>query len=211
MPTLKPIALVADAIKDCTRRGDLIVDPFLRSGTTLLAAERVGRKAYGMDVDPLLHRCSHPPLARLYPSGCNPCCHRADLWRSGRSSRLRKPEEDKVNSWTPVPPSGTTPITRPDVGYGRPPTEHQFKPGKSGNRRGRPKGSKNEATLINEILNRKIEVRRKRQDAADQPSRRYSSKIRRGRAPGQSKGGHLPAQSQAARRIVRTVGKRRAR
>jgi hypothetical protein len=63
-----------------------------------------------------------------------------------------------VNSWTPVPPSGTTPITRPDVGYGRPPTEHQFRPGESGNRRGRPKGSKNEATLINEILNRKIEV-----------------------------------------------------
>jgi DNA modification methylase len=50
---LKPIALMADAIKDCTRRDDLIVDPFVRSGTTLLAAERVGRKAYGMDSDPL--------------------------------------------------------------------------------------------------------------------------------------------------------------
>jgi hypothetical protein len=45
------------------------------------------------------------------------------------------------------------------VGYGRPPVEHQFKPGQSGNKRGRPKGSKNEATIINELLNRKIEAR----------------------------------------------------
>ncbi|MHC4050453.1 DUF5681 domain-containing protein [Bradyrhizobium sp. 25ACV] len=47
------------------------------------------------------------------------------------------------------------------VGYGRPPREHQFKPGQSGNKNGRPKGSKNEATIINEILNRKIDIRDK--------------------------------------------------
>ncbi|MBR0719114.1 DNA methyltransferase [Bradyrhizobium liaoningense] len=52
-PTVKPVALIADAIKDCTRRGDLVVDPFLGSGTTLLAAERVGRRAYGLEIDPL--------------------------------------------------------------------------------------------------------------------------------------------------------------
>ncbi|MHC4050454.1 site-specific DNA-methyltransferase [Bradyrhizobium sp. 25ACV] len=52
-PTVKPVALIADAIKDCTRRGDLVLDPFLGSGTTLLAAERVGRKAYGLEIDPL--------------------------------------------------------------------------------------------------------------------------------------------------------------
>ena len=63
-----------------------------------------------------------------------------------------------MDSWTELPPSGTTQVGRPDVGYGRPPIEHQFKPGESGNRRGRPKGSKNEATLINELLNRKIEI-----------------------------------------------------
>ncbi|BBO07658.1 MULTISPECIES: DUF5681 domain-containing protein [Bradyrhizobium] len=45
------------------------------------------------------------------------------------------------------------------VGYGRPPREHQFKPGQSGNKKGRPRGSKNEATLINEILDRKIPIR----------------------------------------------------
>ncbi|MGY4615476.1 DNA modification methylase [Bradyrhizobium sp. USDA 4472] len=52
-PTVKPVALIADAIKDCTQRGDLVLDPFLGSGTTLLAAERVGRRAYGMEIDPL--------------------------------------------------------------------------------------------------------------------------------------------------------------
>ena len=52
-PTVKPVALVADAIKDCSRRGDIVLDPFMGSGTTLLAAERVGRKAFGMEIDPL--------------------------------------------------------------------------------------------------------------------------------------------------------------
>jgi hypothetical protein len=47
---------------------------------------------------------------------------------------------------------------RPDVGYGRPPVEHQFKPGQSGNKGGRPKGSKNEATILNELLSRKINI-----------------------------------------------------
>jgi DNA modification methylase len=52
-PTVKPISLVADAIRDCSRRGDLVLDPFLGVGTTILAAERVGRRAYGIEIDPL--------------------------------------------------------------------------------------------------------------------------------------------------------------
>ena len=44
------------------------------------------------------------------------------------------------------------------VGYGCPPVEHQFKPGQSGNKRGRPKGSKNEATILDELLSRKITI-----------------------------------------------------
>jgi DNA modification methylase len=52
-PTVKPVALVADAIKDCSRRDDIVLDPFMGSGTTLLAAERVGRRAYGIELDPL--------------------------------------------------------------------------------------------------------------------------------------------------------------
>jgi DNA modification methylase len=51
-PTVKPVALVADAIKDCSRRGGIILDPFVGSGTTLIAAERTGRKARAMEIDP---------------------------------------------------------------------------------------------------------------------------------------------------------------
>ena len=52
-PTVKPVALVADAMRDCSRRGEIVLDPFLGSGTTILAAERVGRRGYGLDLDPL--------------------------------------------------------------------------------------------------------------------------------------------------------------
>ncbi len=45
-----------------------------------------------------------------------------------------------------------------DIGYGKPPEEKQFKTGKSGNPKGRPKGSKNTYKLLQEILNQKLEV-----------------------------------------------------
>lgn len=51
-PTVKPIALVADAIKDCSRRNGLILDPFGGSGTVLIAAERTGRRARVLEIDP---------------------------------------------------------------------------------------------------------------------------------------------------------------
>lgn len=52
-PTVKPVGLVADAIRDCSRRGEIVLDPFMGSGTTILAAERVGRRGYGLEIDPL--------------------------------------------------------------------------------------------------------------------------------------------------------------
>jgi DNA modification methylase len=52
-PTPKPVAMIADAIKDCTARGDLVLDPFLGSGTAVIAAERSGRRCYGLELDPL--------------------------------------------------------------------------------------------------------------------------------------------------------------
>jgi DNA modification methylase len=45
--------MVADAILDCTTRGELVLDAFLGSGTTLLAAERVGRVCCGIEIDPI--------------------------------------------------------------------------------------------------------------------------------------------------------------
>ena len=51
-PTVKPVAMVSDAICDVTRQGDLVLDIFLGSGTSLIAAERVGRRFRGIDIDP---------------------------------------------------------------------------------------------------------------------------------------------------------------
>jgi DNA modification methylase len=45
--------MVADAMLDCSARGDMVLDPFLGSGTTLIAAERVGRRCCGIEIDPL--------------------------------------------------------------------------------------------------------------------------------------------------------------
>ena len=52
-PTVKPIALITDAIQDVTKRGDLVLDIFCGSGTTLIAAERTGRHFRGLEIDPI--------------------------------------------------------------------------------------------------------------------------------------------------------------
>ena len=52
-PTVKPVALVTDALLDCSARGDSVLDAFLGSGSTLIAAERVGRVCHGIEIDPV--------------------------------------------------------------------------------------------------------------------------------------------------------------
>jgi DNA modification methylase len=52
-PTVKPVALVADAIRDCSKRGGIVLDPFLGSGTTVIAAERTGRRGRGIEIEPV--------------------------------------------------------------------------------------------------------------------------------------------------------------
>ncbi len=51
-PTVKPVRLVADAMLDCSSRGTIVLDPFIGSGTTIIAGESVGRRAYGIELDP---------------------------------------------------------------------------------------------------------------------------------------------------------------
>lgn len=75
-PTVKPVEMVGDAIKDCSNRGDIVLDSFMGSGTTLLAAERTGRVAYGLELDPhyvditlqRYRRISNAPIKHM-PSG----------------------------------------------------------------------------------------------------------------------------------------------
>jgi len=49
---VKPVGMVADALCDVTRQGEFVLDIFLGSGTSLIAAERVGRRFRGIDIDP---------------------------------------------------------------------------------------------------------------------------------------------------------------
>jgi DNA modification methylase len=51
-PTVKPVALIADAMRDCSRRGSVILDPFAGSGTSIMAAEKIGRRAFCMEIEP---------------------------------------------------------------------------------------------------------------------------------------------------------------
>jgi hypothetical protein len=51
-PTVKPVSMIADALLDCSKRGEIVLDSFFGSGSTLLAAERVGRVCYGVEIEP---------------------------------------------------------------------------------------------------------------------------------------------------------------
>jgi DNA modification methylase len=52
-PTVKPVMMIADALRDVTKRGGIVLDTFLRSGSTLMAAEEIGRRCFGVELDPL--------------------------------------------------------------------------------------------------------------------------------------------------------------
>jgi DNA modification methylase len=68
-PTVKPLELVKDAILDCSKRGGIVLDAFAGSGTTQLAAEKTGRKGYGIELDPAY--CD-VILKRLIAEGLSP-------------------------------------------------------------------------------------------------------------------------------------------
>ena len=52
-PTVKPVLMIADALRDVTKRGDVVLDTFMGSGSTLMAAEETGRICFGSELDPL--------------------------------------------------------------------------------------------------------------------------------------------------------------
>lgn len=67
-PTVKPVALVADAIRDCSNRGGIVLDVFTGSGTTLVAAHKAGRRGYGIELSP---QYIDVAIARLAATGLN--------------------------------------------------------------------------------------------------------------------------------------------
>jgi hypothetical protein len=62
-----------------------------------------------------------------------------------------------------------------DIGYAKPPREHQFQPGQSGNPQGRPKGAKSEAAILRDLLNRKVGVRHRAEESKSPFSKPYCS------------------------------------
>jgi Family of unknown function (DUF5681) len=86
------------------------------------------------------------PLPKTYPKavsqGTRRTPRRQRHYADGRFAPVKRTARDSI-----------------EVGYGSPPQANQFKPGQSGNPRGRPKGAKNEATILRELLNRKIQIR----------------------------------------------------
>jgi DNA modification methylase len=52
-PTVKPVGLISDAMRDCSRRSSIVLDAFCGSGSTIMAAEQVGRRAFCIEIDPI--------------------------------------------------------------------------------------------------------------------------------------------------------------
>ena len=147
-PTVKPVAMVADAIKDCSKRGGIILDPFGGSGSTLIAAAKTGRRARLAELDPIYV----DRIVRRWQSWAKDDAVHAETGESLRRRRRRpccgrrRSRRHSGGRWGPMtqdngdddPEAEAEPY---EVGYGKPPKATRFKPGQSGNPGGRPKGS----------------------------------------------------------------------
>ena len=134
-PTPKPVALVADAILDCSNRGDIVLDNFLGSGTTLIAAERTGRRGFGVELDPLYVDAAIRRFQAFTRQAGRPCCQWDDVRcaRQGAGTRTRGTAmSDDSDS------PGYT------VGYGRPPAAGQIQAGHIRQSEGAAQGQKND-------------------------------------------------------------------
>jgi DNA modification methylase len=100
-PTVKPVALVADLIRDCSRRHGIILDPFGGSGTTILAAERAGRIVRVIELDPLYIDVT---IRRWEQTTGVPARH-AELGLTFEEAAAKR-RSNKANSAEPHPPQG---------------------------------------------------------------------------------------------------------
>jgi DNA modification methylase len=94
-PTVKPVPLIADAIRDVTRRGDLILDSFCGSGSTIIAAEETGRLCCAVELDPLYVDVAIRRWQNV--TGCDAVCvNTGETFNSIAERRLLKSDRDNV-------------------------------------------------------------------------------------------------------------------
>ena len=85
-PTVKPVRLVEDAILDCSNRGGVVLDAFVGSGTTLIAAERAGRRGFGLELEPRHVDLTLRRFQARMPSRAGACGNRAHARRGRENS-----------------------------------------------------------------------------------------------------------------------------
>jgi len=85
-PRVHPVAMAADAMGDCSRRGDILLDPFMGSGATILAAERVSRCGYAIEIDPVTSKS----LSDARKLSLARCCSGKDFRNLDQVSRARR-------------------------------------------------------------------------------------------------------------------------
>ena len=86
-PTVKPVAMIADAILDASERDGVVLDAFGGSGTTLVAAERTGRRGYALEISPhyvdtIVKRVSEAVGVEAVLSGSNQTFEQVRQWRA---------------------------------------------------------------------------------------------------------------------------------
>jgi DNA modification methylase len=110
-PTVKPLDLVADVLQDCSNRGDVVLDPFCGSGTTIIAAEKTGRRAHCLEIDPLYVDAALQRWEKV--SGA--AARHAESGRSFEVTRQLRHTEMTLQPLPPDRPIPTLPITEDPV------------------------------------------------------------------------------------------------
>jgi hypothetical protein len=146
-PTVKPVTLVADALMDCSSRNALVLDPFAGSGSTIIAAERTGRRARAIEMDPRFVE---------WPSAAG-SVSRVELRFISRPKSLLPRADSMTRRGNGSKNSSAS--AQYEVGYGKTPTESRFKKGQSGNPKGRPRGSRSLTTLLAQELDEVITIK----------------------------------------------------
>jgi len=92
-PTVKPVAMISDVLRDVTKRGQVVLDTFLGSGSTLMAAQETGRNSCGVEFGPAVRRCHDPPAGRTRPAATPSWSRLANASMDAAQGLLAAPSE----------------------------------------------------------------------------------------------------------------------